>query len=46
MLTDAPPRKKNRLFFLESDRLRSVALPADRRLHRISQAIESAMESG
>lgn len=46
MLTDAPPRKKNRQFFLESDRLRSIVLPADGRLHRISQAIESAMELG
>lgn len=46
MLTDAPPRKENRQFFLESDRLRSIDLPADGRLHRISQAIESAMEAG
>lgn len=46
MLTDAPPRKKNRQFFLESDRLRSIVLPADGRLHRIAQAIESAMELG
>lgn len=46
MLTDAPPRKKNGQFFLESDRLRSIVLPADGRLHRISQAIESAMELG
>lgn len=46
MLTDAPPRKKNRQFFLESDRLRSIVLPADGPLHRISQAIESAMELG
>jgi len=46
MLTDAAPRKKNRQFFIESDRLRSIDLPADGRLLRISQAIESAMESG
>jgi len=46
MLTDAPPRKKNRQFFLESGRLRSIDLPADGRLLRISHAIESAMESG
>jgi hypothetical protein len=46
MLTDAPPRKKNRQFFLASDRLKSIDLPADGRLLGISQAIESAMESG
>jgi hypothetical protein len=46
MLTDAPPRKKNRQFFVESDRLRSIDLPADGRLLRISQAIESAMAAG
>lgn len=46
MLTDAPPRNKNRQFFLESDRLRSIDLPTDGRLFRISQEIESAMEAG
>jgi hypothetical protein len=46
MLTDAPPRKKNRAFFLASDRLKSIDLPADGPLLGISQAIESAMESG
>jgi hypothetical protein len=46
MLTDAPPRKRNRQFFLASDRLKSIDLPADGRLLGISQAIESAMESG
>ena len=46
MQTDAPPRNKNRQFFAESDRLRSIDLPADGRLLRISQAIESAMRSG
>ena len=46
MLTDAPPRNKNRQFFLESDRLRSIDLPTDGQLYRISQEIESAMEAG
>ena len=32
MLTDAPPRKKNRQSFVESGRLRSIDLPADGRL--------------
>ena len=46
MLTDAPPRNKNRQFFLESDRLRCVDLPTDGRLCKISQAIEAAMNAG
>ena len=45
MLTDAPPHKKNRQFFLESDWLRSIDLPADGRLCRISQSIEAAMKA-
>ena len=46
MLTDAPPRKKDRQFFLESDRLRSIDVPAVGRLCRISHAIEFVMKAG
>lgn len=46
MLTDAPPRKKNRQSFAESDRLKALALPQDDRLRRIASAIEAAMKTG
>jgi hypothetical protein len=45
MLTDAPPRKKNRLF-LESDRMQAMPLPPDERLPRIARAIETAIRDG
>ena len=45
MLTDAPPRKKNRDFFAHSDRLKTLALPGDGRLSRIAGSIESAMKA-
>ena len=40
MLTDRSPRKKNREFFVPSDRLKTLALPGDLRLPRIAGAIE------
>jgi hypothetical protein len=43
MLTDAPPRKKNRELFVRSDQLKTLALPGDGRLPRIAGTIESAM---
>jgi hypothetical protein len=46
MLTDAPPRRKNVDHFQDSDRLRSVPLPADNRLSLIARSIESAMTEG
>jgi len=46
MFTDAPPRKKNRALFLDSDRLESLPLPPDHRLQRIAAAIERAMKDG
>jgi hypothetical protein len=46
MLTDAPPRKKNRTLFVNSDQLKTVPLPPDERLRKISGAIESAMKAG
>ena len=46
MLTDSPPRKKNRAGFLESDRIKTLDLPQDGRLPAIAQSIESAMRAG
>ena len=46
MLTDSPPRKKNRAGFLESDRIKTLDLPQDGRLLAIAQSIESAMRAG
>ena len=44
MLTDRPPRsKKLRAQFVESDRLRELALPDDRRLRELARAIEEAL---
>ena len=45
MLTDAPPRRKNLRLFVDSDRLKTVALPADSRLLGIAGAIEMAMKA-
>ena len=46
MVTDAPPRKKNRNLFTESDRVNTLGLPTDDRLRRIATAIETAIEIG
>jgi len=46
MLTDAPPRKKNRAGFLESDRIKTLDLPQDGHLPRIAQSIDFAMRAG
>src|SRR4029077_4614457 len=46
MVTDAPPRKKNRNLFTESDRVNTLGLPSDDRLRRIATAIETAIEIG
>jgi hypothetical protein len=45
MLTDAPPRKGNRVEFSESDRLKTLDLPRDRALTKIGQRLESAMKT-
>jgi len=45
MLTDAPPRKKNRQLFAESDKLNILRVPVDDRLRRTAAAIEAAMET-
>jgi hypothetical protein len=46
MLTDAPPRDASRAGFLESDRIRTLDLPQDRRLLPIAKSIESIMQTG
>jgi hypothetical protein len=46
MLTDAPPRRNNLQRFLDSDRTRSIPLPAGVDLPQIAAAIESAMAQG
>jgi len=46
MVTDPVPGKKNRNLFVESDRLNSLRVPQDDRLHRIATAIEAAMNTG
>ena len=45
MLTDSPPRKPNLKFFVDSDRLKNIPLPDDRRLVNIASAIEVAMKT-
>jgi len=44
MLTDSPPRH-HRARFLESDRIKNLALPGNTRLREISNRIQSAMKS-
>jgi hypothetical protein len=47
MLTDSRPRKANHnAGFLESDRIKTLDLPQDKRLLTISQSIELAMRTG
>jgi hypothetical protein len=46
MLTDAPPRKRNRSRFLDSDRLKTLDLPPNARLPAIAVALQSAMDAG
>jgi hypothetical protein len=46
MLTDSPPRKANRAGFLESDRVKTLDLPPDGCLLKITKSIESAMMAG
>ena len=46
MVTDSPPRKKNRQLFTESDGLSTLRLPQDDRLQRIAKGIEAAMKTG
>jgi hypothetical protein len=45
VLTDAPPRKRNRSLFFDSDRMKTLELPGDDRLRGIAAALQSAMES-
>jgi len=46
MLTEAPPRKSDRSQFVESDRIRTLELPADPELPTIANSIESRMQAG
>ena len=46
MLTDTPPRKKNRESFAISDRTKALELPRDGELVRLAGSIESAMKDG
>jgi hypothetical protein len=45
MLTDAPPRKKNRELFAASDRTKALQVPSETELPILSRAIESAMKA-
>ena len=46
MLTDTPPRKRNRESFRISDRTKALELPRDGQLVRLAGSIESAMRNG
>jgi hypothetical protein len=46
MLTDTPPRNKNLKFFIDSDRLNTLLLPADGQLPSSAAAMEMAMKAG
>ncbi len=46
MLTDAPPRRRNRAGYLASDRSTTLDLPGNGRLPNIANSIETAMRSG
>lgn len=46
MLTDAPPAKRNRAGFLESDRTRTLDLPPDGQLVLHARLIEKVMSDG
>jgi hypothetical protein len=46
MLTETPPRNKNREAFQESDRTKTLDLPDNENLPDIAKAIESAMQTG
>jgi len=46
MLSDAPPRKANRIKFFESDRLTTLELPQNANLVGIARSMEVAMVDG
>jgi hypothetical protein len=46
MFTDAPPRKANHGGFLESDQIKTLDLPHDRRLLSIAKSVESVVKAG
>jgi hypothetical protein len=46
MLTEALPRRNHRSQFTESDQIRTLDLPHDRKLLTIASSIDSAMQAG
>jgi len=46
MLTDAPPRRNSLSQFGESDRIKTLDLPRERKLLTIASSIDSAMQAG
>jgi hypothetical protein len=46
MLTDAPPRQKNRELFALSDRTKALALPPDSQLITLGHSVQAAMQTG
>lgn len=46
MLTEAPPRKRNRALFIQSDQMKTLELPPEARLLQSAARIESAMKAG
>lgn len=46
MLTDAPPRNRDRAGFLESDRIKTLDLPENGHLPALAKTVESAMQAG
>jgi len=46
MLTDTPPRNRNRKLFSDSDQLNTVVLPSDGGLPRVAAAMETAVKAG
>jgi hypothetical protein len=46
MLTDPPPRQRDRGKFAESDRIRTMALPPDGRLFKVSDSLAAVMKTG
>ena len=46
MVTDSVPQDRNRTGFLQSERIKTLDLPGDRRLPAIAASIDSAMQAG
>lgn len=46
MLTDAPPRRKNRSLFIASDQMKALEVPQDGLLPKIAANLEATMKQG